>query len=115
MAQNNKNKSVGALGERLSIRFLEQKGYKILSRNTANIRGEIDILCEKDKIIHFVEIKTVTRENENSDGVSYETTYNPEENVHPEKLRRMVRAAEVYMMSSRSKKEIGRASCRERV
>lgn len=105
MAKNNNNKDIGALGEGIAVRFLEKSGYKVLVRNLRNIRGEIDVLCEKDDILHFVEIKAVTRENDDFNTISQKDNYNPEEHVHPAKLKRMVKAAETYMMNSGSEKE----------
>lgn len=52
------NKDIGNYGEELSFEFLKRKGYYILSRNFRNRSGEIDIICKKDDLIIFVEIKS---------------------------------------------------------
>lgn len=54
----NFNKDIGNYGEDLSCDFLKRNGYYILSRNFRNNRGEIDIICKKDDLIIFVEIKS---------------------------------------------------------
>ena len=52
------NKDIGNYGEDLSFEFLKRNGYSILSRNFRNRCGEIDIICKKDDLIIFVEIKS---------------------------------------------------------
>ncbi|MEG1286574.1 MAG: YraN family protein [Clostridium sp.] len=52
------NKDIGNYGEDLSFEFLKRNGYSILSRNFRNRFGEVDIICKKDEVIIFVEIKS---------------------------------------------------------
>ncbi len=52
---------IGKLGERLAKLFLESKGYKILATNWRFKFGEIDIVCEKEDFLIFVEVKTRKR------------------------------------------------------
>lgn len=90
------------LGEDVAARFLEQKGFRILCRNYRKPWGEIDIIAEKDGIVRFVEVKSVTREILND--VSRENQdYRPEELVHEYKLIKIMRTAEFYM----NEKDIG--------
>ncbi len=49
---------IGVDGEEFVAHFLEDSGYKILSRNFSGRFGEIDIIAKKDKYICFVEVKT---------------------------------------------------------
>ncbi len=51
-------KAIGAEGERIAVRFLKKKGYKILQRNYRSKGGEIDIICCDHGCIAFVEVKT---------------------------------------------------------
>jgi putative endonuclease len=92
------NRRIGQIGEVIAARFLERKGFTILERNLKYKFGEVDIIARKGNNIHFVEVKSVrmhvSRENYNSD--SHET-YRPEEQVHPEKLRKIRSVASVYM------------------
>jgi len=84
---------LGAIGENMAKKFLMKQDFKILARNYRKKWGEIDIVAQKDNIIHFVEVKAV----------SYETTkngYMPEENVHPWKIKRIHRALESYLMEN---------------
>jgi putative endonuclease len=52
------NKTLGKIGEDLAVRFLQQKGYKILHRNWRCVFGEIDIVAQEKESLAFVEIKT---------------------------------------------------------
>lgn len=51
--------SLGKYGEDFACRYLQNKGYKILTRNFRCHRyGEIDIIVEKSGCISFIEVKT---------------------------------------------------------
>lgn len=83
-------KKIGDLGENITCRFLVKRGFRILDRNYSKKWGEIDIVAEKDRILHFVEVKTV---------VSHETgKYRPEENVNHQKLKRLSRIIQTYLI-----------------
>ena len=51
-------KEVGAKGEKLAVKFLKRKGYKIVQRNYRCKLGEIDIVARQDRTVVFVEVKT---------------------------------------------------------
>ncbi|MEG2353266.1 MAG: YraN family protein [Clostridium sp.] len=52
------NKSIGSYGETLAESHLKCLGYTILHKNFTCSLGEIDIVCRKDNIICFVEVKS---------------------------------------------------------
>ena len=53
------NKETGKFGEDLSVKYLEEKGYKILERNRHfSSACEIDIIALKRDTLVFVEVKT---------------------------------------------------------
>ncbi|ATD54952.1 YraN family protein [Clostridium chauvoei] len=52
------NKDIGNYGEDLAYNYLKSHGYYILKRNFRNRFGEIDLICKKDGIIIFVEVKS---------------------------------------------------------
>ena len=91
MAQTNKQK-VGQIGEDVACMFLEKHGYNIIDRNYRKKWGELDIVAKKDNILHFVEVKSVAH------NVTHETDYQPEENVHPWKMKRLGRAVKTYLL-----------------
>ena len=103
-----KHNEVGVIGEQIAEDFLKGKGHKIVTRNFRKPYGEIDIVSrEKSGKWHFIEVKTVSRET-NHKVVSHETgsksvsheTYRPEENVHPQKMKRLMRVIESYILSN---------------
>lgn len=51
---------IGKLGEDLATKYLEEKNYKILTRNFHCKQGEIDIIAKKNNEIIFVEVKART-------------------------------------------------------
>jgi putative endonuclease len=51
-------KSIGADGEEKAAAYLQEKGYKIISRNVTSRVGEIDIVAEKDRKVIFCEVRT---------------------------------------------------------
>ncbi|MEK7560306.1 MAG: YraN family protein, partial [Patescibacteria group bacterium] len=63
----------GNLGEKLAAKFLSANGFKIVETNYWRKWGEIDIIAEKDNILHFVEVKAT--------GSDEESGYRPEENI----------------------------------
>ena len=48
---------LGFAAEKIAGEFLEKRGYVILARNYRKPWGEIDIVCEKEGILVFVEVK----------------------------------------------------------
>lgn len=51
---------LGKRGEDLAATFLRHRGYAISARNFRTRFGEIDIVCERDGTIVFVEVKART-------------------------------------------------------
>ncbi|MBU2219097.1 YraN family protein [Patescibacteria group bacterium] len=93
--ETNKQK-IGNMGEEMACEFLKQKGYKILDRNYRKKWGEIDIVAKKDDIIHFVEVKSVSRV----------TGYLPEESIHPWKRKRLGRAIQTYLLEKKISEDL---------
>ena len=78
----------GKEGEQAAASFLEQKGYRILERNYRVKGGEIDTLAQKESYLVFAEIK------ERKEG----SPVSPLEAVTPQKQRRIIRTALLYLM-----------------
>ncbi len=91
---------IGQKGEDLSCDFLKRQGYQIVDRNYWRKWGEIDIVAQRGNDLRFVEVKTVVRdklilaEQAHNHGDDYE----PEDNLHPWKLKRLRRVIETYLM-----------------
>lgn len=81
---------IGKIGEELAVKQFVKQGFRILERNYRKKCGEIDIIAQKDAILHFIEVKSV----------SYETdfdNYLPEENVHRFKRKKLARTINTYL------------------
>lgn len=73
----------GRQAEKAAGVYLEMRGYKIIERNWRRPRCEIDIIAEKDGVIHFVEVKYRATD---AQGGGLEA-------ITPTKLKQMQRAA----------------------
>jgi putative endonuclease len=96
------SKHVGNLGEEIASLFLMKHGYKIIERNYLRKWGELDIISVYNKIIVFVEVKTVSCES--IENVIHETNkdvYRPEDNVHKAKQDRLKRAIQTYLVENK--------------
>lgn len=81
----------GNRGEDLAAVFLMSRGFKILQRNWSCRLGEIDLIAEKNGVVHFVEVKTRRSK----------TYGHPEEAITRGKLRHFERAIECYLAGLR--------------
>jgi putative endonuclease len=95
MARHNET---GEMGENITSNFLANKGFNIVCRNYRKKWGELDIIAEKDKVLHFVEVKTVSRRSFGGHFEQEINNYRPEDNMHPWKLKRLQRAIQTYLL-----------------
>ena len=56
----NQKQIKGKNGEELATLYLQNNGYKIITRNFRCMQGEIDIIAKDKETIVFVEVKTRT-------------------------------------------------------
>lgn len=90
-----KKRKIGDIGENIFVKHLVKHNYKILDRNYSKKWGEIDVIAQKGDTVHFIEVKTVSV----SDRYMSDTEqYDPEENVHPWKLKRLSRTIQTYLL-----------------
>ncbi len=54
----NRSKKIGDLGEKLALEYMIRSGFKHVCSNYHSRYGEIDIICENEKYIIFVEVKS---------------------------------------------------------
>ena len=81
--------SQGRSAERQAARWLRRRGYRILALNY-RIRGaELDLVARRGEMLCFVEVKA------RGDGSWFDAL----EAIHPQQLRRIVRAAESYLLA----------------
>ena len=81
---------IGNYGEALAVKYLSDKGCKILARNFRSKMGEIDVIAEDGKYIVFVEVKYRT---DNLYGEPFEA-------VTAAKRRKIRRTAELYLLKT---------------
>ena len=93
-----KHNETGKIGERIATNFLTKKGFNLICQNYRKKWGEIDIIMKKDKILHFVEVKTVSRKSYGNKFEQEINNYRPEDNMHPWKLKRLQRAIQTYLL-----------------
>jgi putative endonuclease len=55
-----KRKKIGAEGEELACRYLEERGYELEYRNFRTRSGEIDLIMRDGEWLVFIEVKTRT-------------------------------------------------------
>lgn len=89
---------LGQIGEDHACDHLVKNGYKILERNYLKKWGEIDIIAKMANKLHFVEVKSVSREIFGE--VIHETkdSFRAEDNMHPWKLERLARTIQSYLI-----------------
>ena len=103
-------RELGNLGEKLACEYLVEKGFNILGKNytvptcrQGIIWGEIDIIAKKkfklfsknDKIIHFVEVKTILS--------SLKGGFYPEDRVNYKKQKKLRQLSEIWLKNNRLK------------
>jgi putative endonuclease len=76
----------GKKGEALAIAYLQAKGFTVLHQNWRYSRYEVDIIAEKEGVLHFVEVKTRR-------STQFGT---PEESVDEKKILNLMNASEAF-------------------
>jgi putative endonuclease len=82
-----KHNSTGKIGEQLGAVFLSDSGYIILATNWRHSHWEVDVIANKNNVLHFIEIKTRRSKNFGL----------PEEKVGKKKIQNLINAAEEYL------------------
>lgn len=91
------SKQLGDWGEKIAEDYLKNKRYRILDKNYVfRIRcgppkGEIDIVAEKDKIVSFIEVKTLISNK----------IISPEAEVDFSKKKKTIKAAQFWLMKNK--------------
>ncbi len=78
---------LGKKGEALALTWLTGHNYRVLHQNWRHSRMEVDIIAEKEMVLHFIEVKC--RSN-------HEFGY-PEESVNRKKIQNLLNAADEYL------------------
>jgi putative endonuclease len=77
----------GKEGEDYAVNYLIQKGYTIVCRNFTSLNSEVDIICSKDNMLVFVEVR-----------LKFNADYGyPEDTMGKGKKAAIMRGAEAYL------------------
>ncbi|MCX6713478.1 MAG: YraN family protein [Candidatus Vogelbacteria bacterium] len=92
-----KHLKIGRLGEDLAAGVLKRVGHKIVEKNYRKPYGEIDIVTNREGVLHFVEVKSI------SGDVSHITSgvFGPEDHMNYEKRQRQKRVINTYLAERR--------------
>ncbi len=91
------NKNLGNMGEKIACEYLEKNSFQILTRNYYRRVGEIDIIALKHNVIHFIEVKSVSRETYFDKYNSNSSIYRPEIRVSYDKMFHMKQAINLFI------------------
>ena len=80
-------KTIGKKGEKTALRFLSDKGYRLITKNYICKIGEIDLIMRENEELVIVEVRTVT----NFRGNDYE------ECVPYSKRRQLIRLSRYFL------------------
>ena len=84
------NRETGQKGEAVAAQYYRQRGYLLLNHNYRTRMGELDLVLYKDGTVVFAEVKTRT---------GHPLTP-PADAVGPQKQRRLILAAQIYLQNS---------------
>jgi len=77
----------GKTFEEIAAKFLKRRKYKILETNARISHKEIDIICEKNGVVHFIEVK----------GRTSETFGNVTETISSKKKENLIIGAQLWL------------------
>lgn len=77
----------GSIGEKIAVKYVKKRGYKIIKRNFKLRCGEIDIIAQDGECISFIEVKARTS---NSFAEPYES-------VNYTKQKKVYRLAQIWL------------------
>jgi putative endonuclease len=77
----------GRMGEAMAVEYLSKEGYAVLHQNWRHARLEVDVIANKDNVLHFIEVKTRRTEEFGL----------PEDAVDKKKIKNLIDAAEEFL------------------
>lgn len=84
------SRSKGDIAETKACEYLYSQDFKIIEQNFyAKKLGEIDIIASKEKVYHFIEVKSANE---------YEIAVN---NITPSKLSKLKRSIDYYLQNKK--------------
>ncbi len=80
--------NIGREGEERAVEYLQSLGYEIVARNFHSRFGEIDIIAQKDGVVHFIEVKASMSKN-------------PLENITSYKMQKLKKTIRYYLYTAK--------------
>jgi len=96
--RNASRKQVGTYGELAVTEYLRRRGATVIGRNIAWKTGELDVVAREGDILHFVEVKALLCET--FPNTNDTDRYDPASNLHLNKIRKVARTAEWFVLQS---------------
>lgn len=75
---------IGKIAEKKAVAYLQTQGFTLLDTNFYSHFGEIDIIAQKENILHFFEVK-------------YSQKSDPIARISPQKLSKIIKTINYYM------------------
>lgn len=85
---------VGFNKEAVACKFLQGKGFKLLSKNYRTFLGEIDLIMENKSVLVFIEVRYRKKGS----------WVNALESIHRQKQYRIIQSAKLYLLQNPSPK-----------
>jgi putative endonuclease len=98
-----KHNEIGVIGEAIAKNWLKGRDFSVIEQNYRKRWGEIDIVARgTDEKVHFVEVKSVSYETkEDLQRAVSHGTWRPEENVHTQKQKRLLRTIQTWLVDKK--------------
>lgn len=87
--------NIGRQGEKIAAKYLLEKGFKIIIKNYHSRYGEVDIICENENYLVFVEVKSKI----------YSSLSNLSERVDFFKQKKFLKTVQIYLSENTSEKQ----------
>ena len=99
MKQKMSHSAVGRVGENIAVGWLKRRGFVLLIRNYRALGGELDVVMQKDGVVHCFEVKT----QQHTDNFPQKGTdrYMPDMHYTVHKHRTVWRVFEAYLRHNR--------------
>ncbi len=90
-------RALGDRGESIAAKYLSERGYTVIAANYQKPWGEVDIIAQKGRELHFIEVKTQTV----GDRFDEYDFYEAEEKVDYKKRLRLRRIIQTYLLEKK--------------
>ncbi|RDU71545.1 YraN family protein [Helicobacter aurati] len=77
-------RKIGTHYEEIALQYLSDRGFSFIAKNFYSRYGEIDLIMQKEEVLHFIEVKSAT-------------SLNPLIKITPTKLEKMIKTIYVFL------------------